>query len=564
MVRLSVLDKGRQRRHSADAVELTVNFPETFGYGDEESPSPSDCNDTKNVSFLAKPLRVVGSENVETANSDDAVVLNMEAPVTEKAVVDLEPFTTQSEPSLVVLEQDDKERLLENQPEKDFVEVIGSIRAETPRSVDAEVLNMEAPVSDESVKGPEPFTSQRGPSVPVIGQDEKKHLREDRYKEVVGSGNTETSNGDDGRVLIMADSVSEESIPELEPFIGRSKSEDNLRSCNSIELASNSSLPIDLAGGGFEATETLPTNGLKQCALESEGLSLADDVSNVVSTKSDEHFTADDFMVNDTESKPQASSVIRSSSDEYLDANMRDVQSVIMAREERLIHANTEMHAMTAEIKDSEVVSEQRDSVGVMEEQDRPRRGRNHVLQLARAYSIRVKEMNASASALRRGQVSASRQKSVDNVLKNDLPSSSASARHLPTRGSDLSSVMSPAGAAESGDSARHFLASRRGSGRSRAKSVDDFAVFPQTNVRETIRRLKQKASSSNISQPSRPSGIFTPSSERSCWPIRKTEDSRQQSFGTAASPRPSLAARQTSTLVQERVRMLFDSGSTD
>jgi len=207
---------------------------------------------------------------------------------------------------------------------------------------------------------------------------------------------------------------------------------------------------------------------------------------------------------------------------------------VTAAADEELFYTNAELDAvMTSETKDHEVVSEHR---GSTDEELWLGHERNYVFRLARAYSTRVKEIKASTSTNPRHRMPRVRQNSTDNVLNKDLPSSWS------RRKFELTSM-----AAE--DCARLDVVSRQDSGRSRAKSVDDAVSLPHTSVQETIRKLKLKAES-NISHP----GISTGMSE-------SFEDSPQQFLGAGASQRSS-AARHTSSLVQERVRMLRDGGA--
>jgi len=260
------------------------------------------------------------------------------------------------------------------------------------------------------------------------------------------------------------------------------------------------------------------------------------------------------------------SSASRRSSEEYFDASMQHVRSVTAATEDELFYTSPEPNSAVTETRGAEVVSGLSDNGGSLEGKLRPRRNPNSVYQLARAYSRRVKEISASTSMPPRRRVIRRRKDSEEDDLKEeDSPSSSVRCRFLPTRIDEDSETMSPP-AAESGDFSGYDAPGRwegGGGGMSRAKSMEEIVSFPRTSVRETIRKLKQKADLSDVPRCRPQPRIFTRVSESSRWPTANAEDSPGQFVAVDSPQRPS-TTRQTSALVQERVRMLRDTGGFD
>ena len=606
----AVQDEGEQspedpvRVFDSENVEVTkADHPEVLSLGTavgEESvaelkPFANQCG---------PPVIVLVQDGEEHLPKDHAEVLNLDTPVGEESVAELKPFANQCGPAVVVLVQGVEEHLPEDHAEvlNPGIAVGEESAPELKPSADhsgppvvvlvqdaeehlpeghAEVLNLDTPIDEESVPELKPFTNQSEPAVVILVPDEKEHLPEDQCiedsVEVLGSGSAETTDSDNAVDSNLADSVREELVVELgKPSADQSESTNETSTCDAVKPLVNLPQPenedVDGTDGSSYkvvvmmselqktctgSSETLPTIYLERQTLECERLFSGNDGSDTVPTNSDEIFPRDDSVISDVRSKSQSSSVSCGSSMEYLHASTQDVRSV--AAGDEFFYTSAELDAVTVETGDPEVTLEHRGSIGSMEDVLGHGREPNYVFRLARAYSTRVKEMKASASAPPRGCVSRLRQNSTDSNLKKDSASPSNGSRFLPARKSEVSSVLLHA-AAESEDSAMHDVVGRRDSGRSRAKSVDETVTFPQTTVRETIRKLKQKASSSSVTQPRQQSGVFTPMSESFHRPNLTTEDSPQQSVGTSSSQRP-LAARQTSSLVQERVRMLRGSG---
>ena len=380
---------------------------------------------------------------------------------------------------------------------------------------------------------------------------------------------SETANSDDAEVSSLGASDGEKLVPELQLITNLSESQVETEACeptfspsclehtddaDGIERSSN--LTVTMASDREETSDvslgTLPASYVKRYALECERRLSASACSgsNTVSAKSRERLASVDSARGDMR-KSLASSGSQRSSIESSVSSMQDIGV------EEEFYSNAELDAAMTETKDPEVILEQRDSVGSLDEELWPGHEPNYVFRLARAYSSRLKEMKASPSTRRRGRISTLKQKSTDKTPNKNSPSSSLLSRFLPTRKYEVSSVMSSA--AEPEDSGSYEkISSWNGS---QSKSVDATSTFPHTNVREAIRKLKQKASSSNTACPHRQSSrLFSPASESVNRPSLNTVDNPQQCVGAAVSQLP-LVPRQPGSLVQERVRMLHGGG---
>lgn len=241
------------------------------------------------------------------------------------------------------------------------------------------------------------------------------------------------------------------------------------------------------------------------------------------------------------------------------------VRVIVTAAEEDLssaYYSDAEMGALAADGEDLEGgISQRRDSFDSAEGDLWPGHEPNRVFRLARQYSGRVKAMNASTTECLRYRFMTLRHRSADESPSNaDLVSFFEQSQFSPTRKQEDATAEQPAQLSPSSHSAGHETISERNDEQSPDRSLDESATFPQTNVRDTIRKLKQKALASSIVPTLHQMELASLTSESFHLPSSNMEDDPPQFTGTNASQKPS---RQTGSLVQERVRMLH-GGSSD
>ena len=421
-------------------------------------------------------------------------------------------------------------------------------------------------VKDPSVTGVEVVD----PTGTGVAQEENKRLPEDAHAENsvenISSENVKTATSDRAALSNPGTPDGEKSAPELGPLTNPSEGQDGTRIRGTVKSVYHPVLVKNTDGvDGVErrskvtaitasdhkrvssiSLATVPTNYVKQRALACERLASTD----TAQTKSGRRLARANSAGSGGRKSRASSGSLGSSVGDMQDVSVTAVNDDEFAS---AFYTNTEL-----ETEDPDMISESRDTVvgmgGLW-----PGREPNYVIRLAREYSCRIKEMNASASAHPRDRFLTSKQNSRHNTLDKDsydLASSSTQSEFPPTRKYRVSSARSPA-AAEFKDSSG---LGRWNSNLSRAKSVEELATFPRTNVRETIRKWKERASSSNVITARQQSRVLSPVSEtfrRLSW---IEEGGPQQSLNTE-SPQP-LSPQQPSSLVQENIRTLSGSGA--
>lgn len=391
---------------------------------------------------------------------------------------------------------------------------------------------------------------------------------EENFVQFIGSERAKSVNRNDSSGLRHAASYSEELTRKCRLSADRDESADGTELYNADKSVVRSSLweNVGVAVGAESGTHpdlrrfsssllgSLPSNYVKQRALECDRLFSANagPDSDAPPTESSATFLPEaDSVESDLSNLPAFSDGPESNMPENT-----PVQVVVTApAEEDLSSAYYSDTELDAEEVDSEGVPQRRDSFGSTEGELWPER--NHVFRLARQYSGRVKAMNTSTTteSLRR-QFLTSRQKSAEeSSSSNELASSWAESAFLPTTEDEDAAIMPPAEfAPPSSPWTRQEMVSRWNDKRGRVKSVDETATFPQTNVRDTIRKLKEKVSAGSVTphQSEHVSESFHP-------PSSSTEDDPEQAAGVNTSQK---LLRQPGSLVQERMRMLHGGGS--
>jgi len=396
------------------------------------------------------------------------------------------------------------------------------------------------------------------------------------FVEIACPESLKTANGEDAVVSSLGASDGERLVHELGLVTDQSEHKDGTLICGAGKSVCNSSLVEDTddpdavdVGSKFTVVaesdhdntsdvspRTLPTRYVDRQTLEPESV-LSTSISagcDTLPTESDNRFASAESVEGDARDSATPSTSHRDGAENPA-AGVRDIGSASVAIDEGSSSANSTDSEPDTERRDPECISEQRDRIREREEHVLLGRERNHVYRLARKYSSRIKEMNESTSPHPRFRFLALRRKSTGETLTTDSAASFTWSQLLTTRKDEVSSP-----AAESGHSSRHEMISKWNSVRRRAKSVDETASFPQTNVRETILKLKQKALSSNVTCPPGKSGLLSPISESCTQPSLNAEVGPQQSVGTDACTTSS-GSRQPGSLVQERVRMFHSGG---
>ena len=196
-----------------------------------------------------------------------------------------------------------------------------------------------------------------------------------------------------------------------------------------------------------------------------------------------------------------------------------------------------------------------------------PGQKRNYVCRLARAYSNRVKELNESASPYRCGRLFlTSRRKMlpVEETWNGESALALTTSGSLPARMYKSAATATPptavAAASGGGCASRRETIARWNAARDRARSAEQLTTFPRANVRETILKLKQKATAGNVYASRRPTPPVSPAYKSSPWPSSSSEEDTRQSAGAdSASSHNPLTTRQANSLIEERVRMLYE-----
>ena len=555
---------------------------------------PEDACEDEVQQLPDDAVECVCSENMNITNSDNVGVLNFEASDNEKLVPELVVSTTRPEspdetpssdtgmcafnPSLVAgggavvsnVESFGDDRLV---PEPDLLTNWSESQGETVSSlfIPVIVINDDAVGSNLGASGSEKLETELAF---VISQSESQDV-------------TPTSDADKSEFI--------PSITEYTDDVDYAERNSNL----TYTMVSDSERTSDVSLGTF------PITNVKQHVLEYEMFLSTDEGAgcNWVRTESDEHFAGSDHVGGGVRWQTSAGSDVENSVDDMQDTDedtsyktvptesdylfgradsdgggerksqtssassflsavddVEDARSVRVVVEDELFYTDAELDALMAANEDHEGIPEHGDTV-----EEEPWLGleKHFVYRLARQFSSRAKEMSSLASPYRRGQIPTSRSISADEASNKDsdlhIPTSrSISADEASNKDSDLSSIPSQflqtrksedsppvsSAAAWTRDSTSEEMVSKWNDDRSQAKSVDEVASFPQTNVRDTIRKWNQKASSSNVTTHSR---IYLPASE-SVHLSSSVEDSPEQN-----EPAP----RQQGSLVQERVQML-------
>ena len=553
--------------HEGEIQKLPEHVQITFVTKDEIQQLPGDVCEENSVEGIC-------SENVKSTKSDEGGVSNFEASDDEKLASELELLTTRSESR-------------DETPTLDTGESV--FNPSLADSGDAMASNLEASGSEKSVPEPELLTSQsesqdEAPSsvfTPVLV------VSDDAVVSSLGASGSEKLEPDP--VVLINQSDSQDETPNSDTV----KSEfipSIMNNTDDADGAERSSNLTDIIVSDSEETSNVSsglfaTGCTKQHILEWERFLSSNEgaACNRVPTKSDEHFAGSDPVRGGVRSQTSAGSNVENSFDDMQDADedasynmvptesddgfaradsvgdgmrksqtssassffsavddVQDARSVTVVVEDELFYTDAELDAATAGDEDYESIPEHGDMV---DEEPWPGREKHFVFRLARQFSSRAKEMG---SPYQRGRVPTSRWSSTDEVSVTDLDSSLIQSQYLSTRNLEDSPPVTPVTpvAAQTRDSASEEMVSRWNDDRSRAKSVDEEASFPQTNVRDTIRKWNQKASSSNIATHSR---IFVPASE-SVHPSSSTEEGPEHD---------EQAHRQPGSLVQERVQML-------
>jgi len=389
----------------------------------------------------------------------------------------------------------------------------------------------------------------------------------------------ETASGDNATGLTLTSSASEELAAELGSSADRDDSLDGtqlydadksvLSPCLSEnadgvigpEISTDSTVAVwsDLGSISDASSGTLPSNYVKQRAMECERL-LSDNAGpgpDAMPTQSDAPIARVDSVEGGMSKLPTSSDSLESNMEKSV-ANAQ-VRVIVTAAEEcssSAYYSDAELDALIAADEDSEGISQRRDSFGSIEGDLWPA---GRVFRLARQYSGRVKEMNASPAAFPRRRFLAPGHKSADESSSNDdLASFSEQSQFLPSGKDEDTTTMPAAQFYPSGRPSRHGKSSRGNSRRTRVRSVDESATFPQTNVRDTIRKLKQKGLASNVAYARHQSEFVYSTSESFHMPGSSTEDDPEQFTDSSASQKP---LRHPGSLVQERLRMLHGGG---
>jgi len=512
-------------------------------------------------------VEVVGSGDSGTVDTVDAT-----AP-------DAEPAAGCGKPSIVVVSEDGDEWVPRTDTyEKESVAVVHSGTDEPVESADVsdtdgEVLNLE----HETYK----------PANSVILEEEAEEQLpldpcEENIVEMVGAEEGQTAT----RECAVSLSFDASGVEELAPGLGSSsnltENLDGTQLYNADECILNPTLPesgddvvgaesgtnsavavaADLQRISSASLGNLPSNYVKLRALECERRALANagPSCNVVPAKPNRRLERVD-SVNSSVSKPPTYSDGQESIVEK-SVGSTHIRVVITAADEdssSAYYSDAELDALFAEDEGSEGASQRRDSFGSLEGDLWPGCEPNHVFRLARQYSGRVKAMNSSTSSGFHRDFLPMKQKSADESSANDeLALSSVQSEILSTRELEDETTMPSEQFAPSSPSASHEMISPWNSTRSRARSVDELAIYRQTNVRDTIRKLTEKASASNAAFPRYQPEPVSTTSESFQLASSNAEDDPEQFTGTSASQKP---VRQPGLLVQERLRMLHGEG---
>lgn len=533
---------------------------------------PADTCEDEVQQLPDDTVECFGSENMNIMNSDDVGVSNFEVADNEKLLPELVMLTIRSESPV-------------ESPSSDTG--VCAFNPSLENSGGTIVSNVESFGDDKLVPEPKRLTdwpeSEDVSSVfiPVIV------INDDAVGSNLGASGSEKLETELAVLMDQFESqdetpTSDDDKSEFVPSIAENIDDVDCaeRSANLADsMASDSERASDVSLGTF------PIADAKQHALECERfLSTNEDAGcNLVRTESDERFARSDLVgggvgwqtsagsdlensVDDTQDTDEDASYNTvptesdnlfgradsdgggkrrsqtSSASSFLSAvdDMEDARSVRVVVEDELFYTDAELDAMVAANVGREGMPEHGD---MLEEEPWPGLEKYFVYRLARQFSSRAKELSSMASPYRRGHTPTARSNSTDEASNKDLDSSSIPSGHLQARRSESSPPVSSA-AAWTRDSASDEMVSKWNDDRSQAKSVDEEASFPQTNVRDTIRKWNQKASSSNTATHSR---MYLPASE-SVGPSLSAEDSPEQN-----EPAP----RQPGSLVQERVQML-------
>lgn len=583
--RPSTLALARCRSRSADNVCVTVNTPrrDPATYDEEGGPSPGDQNDLQNILFLAERENDDfdsnscpsddDSSSVSGSSSDDSearedehldsfreqtVVMtdklrklasnmhtvqkvNHEAQCTQSMpVVDVTPasptaFAAEETKPIVgtCLENSADDVCLENGK---FVN--GYDDAASNFLVDSDF--------EKSQLGVGPFTEQN--EQPRTSLDFRSHEAKFSSAEGMCSEDMKFTSTDDAEVLNIGASDNGILVPKSEPGLLTNEHDEMSNSDTAkpvispciVEnadcadgLGSSPSVTVVVVSDSEEgeeiSSETVPPGYVMQCIPEGQILPIGDGDASFNLISMDSSKLSRRGGVRPLQTSPECS--VENQVDEMQDFG--SISVVVEEAEEDLFYTDTELDAVMMERRDAEHSLEQKDTLG---DELWPRREPNYVLRLARAYSSRVKEISASASTPRRGR-------EVPDTRPDFSKRPSVLSRFPLMSDYEVSPPVSPTGDTD--------IMDRWYATRIRAKSVDELANFPQTSVRETIRKLKQKVSSGNFAQD------LSPVSESVHLLGENAEDNQQGSFVRQKRSVP----RQPGTLIRERLRV-FDGGS--